>query len=208
MPNNSASGGPLQPNNPPAPPLQSQALLVFLQKWFVQLSALDTSLVIAGFQPEPPIIPAAATAWMAFSILARPADTFPSVEHVGATVEPPVDGYDQLQRNEELQILCSFFDTGSTGIADQIGSLVRDNLAIPQNSEYLKSQGQQMVLGSVGELVSAPVLVKERWLYRVDLPVNVRRMVNRNYPVLDVSSAGGSIVSSSGLGTAFNVSQN
>jgi hypothetical protein len=76
----------------------------------VALTGLDPTLVRPAFQPEPPDVPDAGNAWMAFRYSARPADDFPAIVHH--------DGYDEMQRHEVIHTLCSFYDLGTTGLAD------------------------------------------------------------------------------------------
>lgn len=190
MPNTSATGGPLAPAAMPAP-LEGQALYEFVQAWLVGVCGLDGTMVRPRFQSEPPNIPDSGLAWMAFGIGARPADTFPFVQHNPGTEAPPVAGSSTLQRHETLDVLCSFYDTGVTGLADQYASILRDGLVMPQNSEVLQESGFALV--KVGSLLPVPSLLKERWLYRIDFPLVVRRAIERTYPVLDVVAADGTI---------------
>lgn len=177
--NNSATGGPLLPAAAPAP-LEGQALNRFLQQWLVGVGNLPPKLTFPRWQAEPPDIPQNATAWQAFGITARRADTFPAESF-------DADTGTTLLRNEELDLLCSFYDTGTNGEADANAAFLRDGLLIPQNLEPLFIRGMGLV--DVGPLVALPTLVKLRWLYRVDMRVTVRRMVERVYPVLTVLSA-------------------
>jgi len=184
--NTSATGGPMLPNPAPAPtPLEGTALLDLIQETLVALSGIDTSLVRPRFQAEPPDIPQAGTAWLSFGITDRPSDTFPSIIHDGAADSG--NGQDDYQRQEELVVLCSFYDTGSTGSAYQIAALVRDGLSIPQNMEALNAQ--KIYLGSTGNLTPLPSLLKQQWLYRVDLEIHFRRQVDRTYRTLNIESA-------------------
>lgn len=191
--NTSATGGYLGPAVAPAP-LEGLALLNFFQAWLVGLSGIVGTLVRPALVPEPANIPPAATAWAAFRFRARSSDAFPYVEHVH-TVD---GGEDRLQRHEELDLLVSFYDTGVTGQADALASRTRDGTAIPQNLEPLTTAGMGLI--SVGSLQPVPSLLKERWLYRVDLPIGVRREVRRSYPVLNLLSAEGNIYTDTGIG--------
>lgn len=164
---------------------------MFLQNWLAPLSGLPGDLVRPRWQPEPANIPTAGTAWMAMGITPeRTADTFPFVEESN-------DGLSsRLQRHEDLPILCSFYDLGSTGEADGLASLLRDNLAIRQNLEPLLAGN--FVLAYVGSLTPAPSLLSTRWLYRIDLSMMVRRQIDRNYSVLSVTSLVGEVDTSDG----------
>lgn len=197
MTNTSATGGLLAPAASPAP-LEGQALNRFLQQWFYGIiGVLHADLIRPSFQPEPPVIPEAGDAWMAFSLGVRPSDTFPYIAH-----DQDGAGSDMLQRNEDIAILCSFYDLGSSGEADRNLALLRDGLSIPQNLEVLYPD---FAFVACGDPVSVPVLVKERWLYRTDLPITVRRQINRSYPVNNLLSANGTITTDSGLVSAIDV---
>jgi hypothetical protein len=183
MPNDSASGGPLASAGAPAP-LEGQALNDFLQQWIVGITGLDGTMVRPRWQAEPANIPDSGVAWAALGITTRSADAFPAVVHDGTG-----EGTDQLQRHEQLTVLCSFYDTGVNGQADKLATLLRDGTAIAQNREILTIAGMNLV--SVGEAIAVPSLLKQTWLYRVDLPVVIRRIILRSYAVLNVESAVG-----------------
>lgn len=191
MANDSSSGGYLSPL-PTTPPLQGQALLNFLQAVIVGITGLDGTMVRPYWQGEPPNVPDAGLAWCAFRIQARPSDTFPFVKH-----NADGQGGDALQRHEALHILTSFYDLGSGGNADGYASLLRDGLLIAQNREILTLN--KMGLAKTGDIIPVPSLLKFRWLYRADFDLVIRRQIDRLYPVLDVLSAQGTIVSDDGL---------
>ena len=190
-PNTSASGGVLLPSTAPSP-LEGEALLVFLQNWIAPLSGLAGEMVRPRWQPEPANIPAAGDAWMAFGLVPdRTADTFPYLSESS-------DGLStRLQRQEEMPVLCSFYDLGSTGLADSLASLLRDNLAIPQNWEPLLDGG--FALAYVGEMRPAPTLRATRWLYRMDFSFVLRRQIDRVYSVESLLSAHGTVRTDGGL---------
>jgi hypothetical protein len=178
----------LQPLPAPAP-LQGQDLNRFIQQWFagvIGAGSLDPTLIRPYDQGEPPVIPPDGTAWMAFSQRTEDSDTYPSVvinqDGSGAT----------LQRHEQIAVLCSFYDLGTNGQAANLASLLRDGLSIPDNLETL-TLADFAIVGCEPEVV-VPSLLKERWLYRVDLPLKLRRQVTRVYAVQDIASANGTIV--------------
>ena len=157
------------------------------------VSGLKGELVRPAFQTEPPNFPKEVNAWAAFRITDRSADTFP---YVGAD---PLDGSNvgRMQRQEQLEVLISFYDLGVDGTADELATLVRDNAIVAQNAEQLSSP---LVLAYTGGLQAVPSLLKQRWLYRVDLPVTLRRQIDRDYRVLSVLSADGAIRTDVGIG--------
>jgi hypothetical protein len=197
--NSSATGGYLAPAPNPAP-LEGQALLRFFQQIIVGVTALPGNMVRPFWQEEPPDIPDAGTAWAAFKITKRPSDDFP---YVGISKVPAGNVAYQMQRHEELDILTTFYDLGSTGInntggqADYNAALLRDGLLVPQNREQLFLNGMGLI--NTGDLVTVPVIVKKRWQYRVDLEWRVRRQINRTYNVLTIVSASGDIYYDTGL---------
>lgn len=195
--NTSATGGYLVPS-PLTPPIEGDVLYDFVHDLIAGVTGLDGTLVRPRYQAEPPNIPDADVAWCAFGIMTRDADTFPAVKR-----DPSGDGSDVLQRQEELSVLASFYDLGSSGQADFYATLLRDGLAIAQNREVM--QGAGWGLGYTGDLTPVPSLLKERWLYRVDLSMRLRRQIDRTYPVLNLESAGGTIITESGLEEDFLV---
>jgi hypothetical protein len=200
MPSNtSSSGGYLSPAPSPAP-LEGQALLRFMQQIIVGITGLPGNMVRPYWQEEGPDIPDAGEAWAAFKITKRPSDEYP---YVGLPNIPAGSLAYQMQRHEELNILTTFYDLGSTGLnntgglADYYVSLFRDGLLIPQNREQLFLSGMGLV--KTGDEVTVPVIFKKRWQYRVDLEWVVRRQINRTYNVQTIVSASGDINYDTGL---------
>lgn len=185
MPNTSATGGILLPENAPKP-LEGKELLRFFQQWVVGITGLSGTMVRPRWQTEPANIPDSGQAWAAIGIVTRPSDTFAVEEHDGDG-----EGKNILRRHEEIHLLCSFYDTGSLGLADSYAAQLRDGVSIAQNREILTLNGMGLV--STTELVTAPVLIKTRWQNRVDLTVIVRREIVREYPVLNILSAEGEL---------------
>lgn len=184
--NTSATGGYL---SQAAGPLEGKALAQFLQAWIAGLSGLAGNLVRPAWQPEPPDIPDAGTAWASFTINSRSSDQYPYVAHV--------PGADQMQRHETLNIVVSFYDLGINGEADNYAQAFRDASAIAQNREPLTNNGMGLV--KIGELLTVPTLFKARWLYRVTVEVVIRREIDLTFPVLDLESANGDLYTDTAL---------
>jgi hypothetical protein len=198
MTNTSATGGYLAPANSPAP-LEDAALVAFLQQIFVGLTGLSGNMVRPRWQKTPPNQPEAGVAWMAFGIVNRPADTFAYEIH-----DPSLgsgNGADIMERNEELEILCSFY--GDT--ADTIAALTRDGLQIGQNREALQLAG--MALIECGNIKAAPNIVNAQWYNRADMVVRIRRAVVRVYPILQLLTAGVVLETDNGITENINVTQ-
>ena len=187
--NDSSTGGYLTPSVTPAP-LQGDSLNTFIQPVIVGITGLPGAMVRPAFQTEPPDAPDGGTAWAAFRYTSRKTDNYPFVGH-------NTDGSDTLRRHEEIDILVSFYDLGSSGLADQYAALLRDGLSIPQNLEVLKQNGMGFV--GCGEITTVPVILKQRWLYRVDLPFTIRREIVRVYQVLNLLTATATVTTDSGV---------
>lgn len=191
MSNDSSTGGPLLPIPSGPAPLEGQALNRFLQQWVAALTGLPGNVVLPRWQADPANIPDAGTSWAAIGVTQRVADNFPHIHH-----DPTGEGTDILIRHESLTLGCSFFDLGTNGQADYYAALLRDGSAIAQNREIFDLNGFALV--NVGETVAVPVLTKQRWMYRVDMNVFLRRAIERSYPVLNLQRVQGTIVNDDG----------
>jgi hypothetical protein len=186
--NDSSTGGFLQPvEQPPVnwegvargwqrglwadvPPFEGKNLYSFLQAVMVGISGLPGERFFPRWQPEPPNLPDGD--WAAFGITRRTSLGQPYIGH-----HPD---FDVLTRHEQLHCLASFYGPN----ADSYSSITYDGLYLPQNNEPFVLMG--FGLNSVGDVVSMPALVKQRWLYRFDVDFIIVREINRTYPVLDL----------------------
>jgi len=193
MPNTSATGGYL---DPATNPLDDDALVDFLQAVVAAISGLPGALVRPRFQEEPPNLPKRGTTWAGVGLGDQESDIMGHVEH-----DPTIgtDGGDVLRTHETLQILCSFYGPQARARAHQLA----DGLKVAQNREVLTLAG--MGLQSVGRMIQTSELIKERWLARTDVTVTIRREIRREYPVLSLLSASGTITPDPGSESAFNV---
>jgi len=173
--NTSATGGYLTPTVSPAP-LEDEALVNFFQEWVVGITGLAGQYVRPRWQPEPPNIPGSSINWAAIGIARREVDTFAVEQHLPA-------GTSQVKRHEVLHFLASFYGPA----ADSYAHILREGMQLAQNRERLTLNSMGLV--ESGEAVTVPELVKERWLYRVDLPFSIRRQIIRTYSVLNLNSA-------------------
>lgn len=177
MANSSATGGALLPSGSPAP-LEGDALDDFLQAWLVSLTGIAPTLVRPRWQPTPANIPAFGTDWVAFGVSNFDRETFAAEQHIGTG-----QGYNEVRAHEELTCLASFYGPNSANYA----AMFRDNMQVAQNREVLTLNGMGLV--SSGNIIPMPEVVKERWLKRFDLNVVIRRIVVRDYPVLNILTA-------------------
>jgi len=184
IPGDSTQGGAIRPLPLGPAPFEGQSLNQFLQAWLVGITGIDPTLIRPRWQPEPANIPDAGQYWAAFGITARKNDAYVQIIH-----DPAADdgqGADIMIRHETLETLTSFYDLGVNGQADYYASLLKDGLQIRQNQELLDLNGFALI--EAGELIVAPVLFKERWQYRVDLAIKLRREIRRLYPIRSVAS--------------------
>lgn len=190
----SATGGYLLPNNPPAAPLEDATLDDFIGDVVAGITGLDrANLVRPRWQTDTPNLPARSVNWVAFGVMSRSADTFAVEQH-----DPAGNGTDVMIRHEELDILASFYGPNCQGY----GTLLRDGLSIAQNREQLFLAGMGLI--AVGDVTKAPEMLKSAWYGRADLPFSIRREVRRVYPVLNLLSSAGTIVADNGATTSFN----
>lgn len=176
------------------PPLMGQDLNRFVQQWMAGVIGTDnliSSLIRPAVQDEPPVIPDEATAWMGFTAKVNDSDTF------AFTKALPDGSGTMLIRQERIDVLCSFYDTGTNGQAAMLASLLRDGLTIPDNLETLTLADFGLV-GTESEVV-VPSLLSSRWLYRVDLPFRLSRQVTRVYATPNIESAAGTLYTDTGL---------
>jgi hypothetical protein len=181
MSNTSATGGPLLPAASPAV-LEGDALVDYLQQIVVGVTGLPGNAGSAALAGRAAEHPAGGTDWAAIGITTKQADTFAYVEHDGTG-----DGSDTVKRHEILRSAVQLLRSRPKRAADEYAARLRDGLSVAQNREPLTNAGMGLV--SVGDATAVPSLLKERWLYRTDITVTIRREIRRTYPVLNIVSA-------------------
>lgn len=172
MANTSATGGYLDPTSDIA---EDDALVDLLQLVVRNMTGLPGASVRPLWQEDPPNLPAVGANWAAIGVTVTRADVFAAVKH-----DATGDGADQLQRQEELTLACRFYGPNAGALAARL----RDGLQVEQNRAALGAV--DMTLVEVGDVVAAPVLIKDKWRNRRDVDVMFRRMVYRTYPVLNL----------------------
>lgn len=186
--NDSTTGGFLAPTG--APPLEGKALTEFLQGLVVGITGLDGTMVRPRWQAEPPNVPDAGEAWAALGISVKHPDT-----NAYVNFKPKTETY-VFQRNATIEVLVSFYDLGTNGLADQYAGLWRDGLQVPQNLETLLDADLGFV--ETQDAVVVPTLLKTRWQYRVDVLTVFRQLVERTYPVVSIVEADGTLEANDG----------
>lgn len=177
MANTSATGGYVQPAST-ATPEEDLALDLIVQAMVAGITGLDGSLVRPRWQPTQPRMPEITVTWCAIGVtLIRPDDNA-AIEH-----DPTGQGADNLVRHEDLEVLATFYGPEAALRA----AMLRDGLQIAQNREAINASGIGFV--KAGEIRPVPELVNQQWVRRQDLPISLRRIVRRTYPVLNILSA-------------------
>lgn len=159
-------------------PLEGESLINFFQEWIVGLTGLPGANVRPRWQPEPPNIPHENVDWAAFGIIRREADIFAAELHY-----PTPLSYNEIRRHEVLHFLISFYGPN----ADHYCYSLRDGMQLAQNLEVLSLNSMGLV--ESGDITAMPELLKEKWLYRADLPFSIRRQIVRDYGVESLVSS-------------------
>lgn len=154
----------------------------FLQTVLVGLSDLQGQFVRPNWQQEPPKQPDIDVDWLAFGIANSTPDANAFVGTDGA-------GNTSLTRQELLEVACSIYGPNAL----ELSGLIRDGFQIDQNRWALKTA--KMGYAYSGDTQHIPDLLNERWYNRVTFSFFLRRQVQRNYPILTIVSANGSIFS-------------
>jgi hypothetical protein len=178
MSNTSATGGLLTPTS--SAPLEDDALTAIFQTLIVGITGLDGSMVRPRWQLTPPKQPPASVDWCAIGVTDQDPDDGPAIIHDGAANGGI--GQDLMQRHMSVEVLVSFYGPNSGGYV----SAVRDNMAVPQNSEVL--QTNLIDFTKSGTIKVIPELVNEQWVRRRDIPLYFRRQVVRTYAVENIIS--------------------
>lgn len=177
MANDSSTGGYLSPAGSPAP-LEDAALEDLLQKVVVGISGLPGSMVRPRWQATVPKQPEPSVDWCAIGVTEEQQDDYPVEEHEGTG-----DGHDIFASHETVHVLASFYGPNGSRNA----KVLRDGLYVAQNRDQLVANG--MNLTDVGRVIAAPELINQQWIRRYDVPIRIRRKVERIYPILNILSA-------------------
>lgn len=150
------------------------------------ITGVPAALVRPRWQPSPPVIPDFATNWIAFGITSAEVDSYAWIGH---TPEARAGlGADQLERDETLKVLISFYGP----LCKSILARFRDGVQIEFNRYDLEAAGIKFI--DIGETINLPALLKEQWVKRLDAPITLRRRVRRVYAVPNLVGAGASAV--------------
>jgi len=195
MANDSTAPGYLTPTSPPPAPEEDTDLDAVFQSLVAGVTGLPPDLVRPRWQPIPPQQPAADENWCSLGVTSETPNDGPSITHNGAG-----DGTDTYERHEEIEVFTTFYGPG----AQATGKLLRDGLAVPQNTEGLLSFGIRWV--ECGSLRAVAELVNQQWIRRYDMLLRFRRRVTRTYGVRNIDSSDSFIIDDYGVVTPIKVS--
>lgn len=196
--NTSATGGYLQATSGPTA-IYDAALQDILAGAVKGVTGLPGSLVRPRWQPEPPPQPLPTTDWCSVGVMFIPHWDFPYIWH---NPFGNLNGYDQLQRQEELEVLTSFYGPN----AELNASAWRDGMYVQQNNDQLLSFGIRFV--SAGRMIILPDLTNSQYINRADVTHYFRRQVSRNYAVLNILTVDVTGTGDQGISDTFEVGLN
>ncbi len=172
MPIDSSQAGYLDPT---ASPLEGDALNKVLHDAIVGLTGINGKLVRPRWVPEPSTQPSFDENWVAFGI-PRTVPDYASYEEV------IVDGVTQIQRDELLFVLHSFYGPNCKALAERM----RNALDVSQNRAALRAAG--LLFKEAQEPVVLPALLKEKWVKRVDITIVYARRAIHTYAIRIIES--------------------
>ena len=181
--NTSATGGYVA-DVPPPPPSGDQ-ITAALQNMISTLTGIPGTLVRPRWQPMPPAQPDASVSWASLGVTRTEADDYPYLLHDGATTLPGAagPGVDRMQRHSTVTVLITFYGPASESYA---GSF-RDALYVHQNWELLYQLG--LKFKAIHDLARLPELINQQWVDRFDVQLDLRRQIDRVYPILNLDGA-------------------
>lgn len=155
-------------------------LAQFIQTVMVGVSGLPGPMVRPKWQVAPPKQPDIETNWMAMGIEVSTPDA-------NAYVDENASQQVVSQRTETLEVSLSIYGPAAL----EIYGLIRDGFQIPNNLFALYNANMGFVEVTAGRHI--PDLINERFINRVVASVILRRLVQRIYPILTITSATGGI---------------
>ena len=188
----------------PEPPYDAALDAVF-QPLISGITGILGSLVLPRWQPVMANKPPVTVNWCAYGVNGNDASGNGYVEHQSVTwdergqtfdsglsydqTNPILMQRDVLQMQEEFEVACSFYGP----LCRRAAAMLRDGLQISQNRETLITNGIAYV--SAGTIRPLPELINNLWQFRADVILYFRRAVVRTYPVFDLLSAQGTVLS-------------
>lgn len=171
----SSTGGILTPNTPY--PADDDALDAILQALVTGITGLDPTAVRPRWQPNVPKVLNPSGNWCAIGVMSSTPDDGPWIGY------DPANNVGPYVRHEQLEVVATFYGP----LAKTNAAILRDGLAVPQNTESLRAQDMAYV--STGAIHTAPELVNQQWVRRQDMGITLRRKVSRTYQIHNIAIA-------------------
>jgi hypothetical protein len=180
--------------------LNDLVLRHFLQGLVVGITGMIPEFVRPRWQPEPPNEPDFTQDWAAIGTISRTRDVNAAELHsVSGTAFP--DPSDVVVRNEILEIIASFYGPNSEQNAETFAM----GMSLAQNREACYLNGFGVV--EVGESLTVPALLKERWLQGQDVHFSLRRQQVWCYAIPGIDIANITLKTDTGLSVAIKIQQ-
>jgi len=161
-------------------PQDGQPLEDFCQQMVAGVTNLPGKLVRPRWQRESIPVPPPDVDWAAVGIVTAELDNgWPYVNY------SPQDGQTYMQQHESFDLATSCYGDH----AEWFSGLIRDGFAIGQNRESMFLAGMGLI--TIGRGVSAPEIINNNRVMRVDRVVRIHRMIRRAYPILTLLAAPG-----------------
>lgn len=160
--------------------LYGAALEDLFQRVIVGVTGLPGALVRPKFQDEPPNLPDFNVNWAAFSVFVEPvlANAYKTlVDDLVYTV----------QGTEVLQVMVSFYGPNF----QEFERSWRDGIQLGQNRDELTAADIAFI--EFADPATVPVLLKQKWVKKVDVRGTFHRWATRTYEVRTLLSANGTI---------------
>lgn len=155
-------------------------LTQFIQTVLVGISGLPGPMVREKWQAEDPKQPDLCVNWLSFGIENANPDA-------NASLTTDENGVTTSQRHEELEVSCDFY--GPEALA--FYGIVRDGFQLPQNRYALSNA--LMAFVNITSARRVPDLINERFVNRRVTTVNLRREIQRLYPIPILVGVNGTI---------------
>lgn len=153
-----------------------------LSRWVKALSGLPDGMVRPRWTPVQAAMPAQNVNWCGFGVIGFTPDDTPAFIQAEENA--------QMWRHEVVECLASFYGPAS----QQIATLFRDGMQIPQNNDELNRVGLSFF--DVSPITPFPELINNQWVRRNDVTVRLRRKVIRDYGIK--STVDGDVIISTG----------
>ena len=183
--NDSSTGGPLAPSSPP--PVDDLALAVVLQVAVAGVTGIPRDLVLPRWQPTQPRIPDVGETWCALDVTTTTLMGTPAQIH-----NPEGDGSTTVRAFYQLDVLASFYGPNS----DAYARLFCDGLYISQNRDFLRSSGLNLI--GFDPIRRVPDISGTQARRKSDLPFRLTQVIERQYSILNVRQASGTIQATGG----------